>query len=262
MTSCPEASVFGWYRFVEEVEDSWSRTQTQALPSCSQYILYPSLFGCNAMRKHLHTFPFNFKLWLSCRVEVTNVPALPLLPATVCLTHHLEGQLCDTHKKNSNDHTDRQTDQNKTAIPGGQEVGPDVEGLIGELEEAEDAVGGWAARVSVPRDDAVLVENLQEEKYKNLVCRFKAVASVLRHWLQSQTQFIISKPPLAPRTTSLSDPPAARGCWSSTIDDFVSLTLGSWKLKVLSVNLLWAPGRWGRLAVTWWGWAWLQQAAV
>lgn len=49
------------------------------------------------------------------------------------------------------------------AIPGGQEVGPDVEGLIGELEEAEDAVGGRAARVSVAGDDAVLVENLHEE---------------------------------------------------------------------------------------------------
>lgn len=37
--------------------------------------------------------------------------------------------------------TDRQNKKNP-AIPGGQEVGPDVEGLIGELEEAEDAVGG------------------------------------------------------------------------------------------------------------------------
>lgn len=49
-----------------------------------------------------------------------------------------------------------------SAVPGGQEVRPDVEGLVGELEEAQDAVCGRAAGVSVPRDDAVLVENLQD----------------------------------------------------------------------------------------------------
>lgn len=46
-------------------------------------------------------------------------------------------------------------------LPGGQKVGPDVEGLIGQLEEAQDAVGGRAAGVSVAGDDAVLVENLR-----------------------------------------------------------------------------------------------------
>lgn len=40
-------------------------------------------------------------------------------------------------------------------------MGPDVEGLIGQLEEAQDAVGGRAAGVSVAGDDAVLVENLR-----------------------------------------------------------------------------------------------------
>lgn len=40
---------------------------------------------------------------------------------------------------------------------------PDVERLIGQLEEAEDAVGGWAAGVSVAGDDAVLMENLEKE---------------------------------------------------------------------------------------------------
>lgn len=47
------------------------------------------------------------------------------------------------------------------AVPGGQKVGPYVEGLVGELEEAQDAVRGRAAGVSVAGDDAVLVENLQ-----------------------------------------------------------------------------------------------------
>lgn len=50
-----------------------------------------------------------------------------------------------------------------SAIPGGQKVGPYVEGLIGQLEEAQDAVSGWAAGVSVARDDAVLMENLEKE---------------------------------------------------------------------------------------------------
>lgn len=43
-------------------------------------------------------------------------------------------------------------------------MGPDVEGLIGELEEAEDAVSGRAAGVSVPRHDTVLMENLKKEE--------------------------------------------------------------------------------------------------
>lgn len=37
-----------------------------------------------------------------------------------------------------------------SVVPGGQEVGPDVEGLIGELEEAPDAICGGAAGVPVP----------------------------------------------------------------------------------------------------------------
>lgn len=47
-------------------------------------------------------------------------------------------------------------------------MGPYVEGLIGQLEEAQDAVSGWAVRVSVARDDAVLMENL-EKKNSSLV---------------------------------------------------------------------------------------------
>lgn len=43
-------------------------------------------------------------------------------------------------------------------------MGPYVEGLIGQLEEAQDAVSGWAAGVSVARDDAVLMENLEKRK--------------------------------------------------------------------------------------------------
>ena len=45
-------------------------------------------------------------------------------------------------------------------VPGGQKVGPDVECLIGQLEEAEDAVGGRATGVAVAGDDAVFMEYL------------------------------------------------------------------------------------------------------
>lgn len=48
-------------------------------------------------------------------------------------------------------------------------MGPDVERLIGQLEEAQDAVGGRAARVSVAGDDAVLMENLENKKKSCLV---------------------------------------------------------------------------------------------
>lgn len=48
--------------------------------------------------------------------------------------------------------------------PGRQEVGPDVDRLVGHLEAAEDAVQRRALRVPVPRDDAVLSEHLGEEE--------------------------------------------------------------------------------------------------
>lgn len=48
-----------------------------------------------------------------------------------------------------------------THSPGRQEVGPDIDSLIGHLEAAEDAVQGGASRVAVPRDDAILPEHLR-----------------------------------------------------------------------------------------------------
>lgn len=45
-----------------------------------------------------------------------------------------------------------------------QEVGPDVDRLIGHLEAAEDAVEGRAAGVTVARDDAVLPEHLRANR--------------------------------------------------------------------------------------------------
>lgn len=39
-------------------------------------------------------------------------------------------------------------------------MGPDVDGLVGHLEAAEDAVQRRALRVPVPRDDAILPEHL------------------------------------------------------------------------------------------------------
>lgn len=46
-------------------------------------------------------------------------------------------------------------------VPEGQQVSPDVEGLIGHLEKAEEAGGGGTLWVSVAEDDALLVEHLQ-----------------------------------------------------------------------------------------------------
>jgi len=48
--------------------------------------------------------------------------------------------------------------------PRGQEVGPDVDRLVVQLEAAEDAVQRRAARVAVSRDDAILPEHLWAEK--------------------------------------------------------------------------------------------------
>lgn len=42
-------------------------------------------------------------------------------------------------------------------------MGPDVKRLIGQLEEAEDAVGGGAAGMAVAGDDAVLMEHLRRD---------------------------------------------------------------------------------------------------
>lgn len=46
-------------------------------------------------------------------------------------------------------------------IPGRKEVGPYVERLIGQLEEAQDAISCRAAWVAIARDDAVLMEHLE-----------------------------------------------------------------------------------------------------
>lgn len=44
--------------------------------------------------------------------------------------------------------------------PEGQQVSPDVEGLVGHLEKAEDAGSGGTLWVSVAKDDALLMEHL------------------------------------------------------------------------------------------------------
>lgn len=59
-------------------------------------------------------------------------------------------------------------------VPGGQEVGPDVKRLIGQLEEAEDAVGGGAAGVAVAGDDAVFMEHLGRDSNTRLTAGSQA----------------------------------------------------------------------------------------
>lgn len=48
--------------------------------------------------------------------------------------------------------------------PGWQEVGPDVDGLVGHLEAAEDAVQRRALWMAVTGDDAVLPEHLNTKQ--------------------------------------------------------------------------------------------------
>lgn len=49
-------------------------------------------------------------------------------------------------------------------VPEGQQVSPDVEGLIGHLEKAEDTGSGGALWMSVAEEDALLMEHLQGEE--------------------------------------------------------------------------------------------------
>lgn len=46
------------------------------------------------------------------------------------------------------------------AVPERQQVSPDVEGLIGHLEKAEDAGSGRTLWMSVAEEDALLMEHL------------------------------------------------------------------------------------------------------
>lgn len=54
-----------------------------------------------------------------------------------------------------------QAGQGGWKVPEGQQVSPDVEGLVGHLEKAEDAGSGGTLWVSVAKDDALLMEHLQ-----------------------------------------------------------------------------------------------------
>lgn len=49
-------------------------------------------------------------------------------------------------------------------VPEGKQVSPDVEGLIGHLEKAEDAGSGRTLWVSVAKEDALFMEHLYGEK--------------------------------------------------------------------------------------------------
>lgn len=48
---------------------------------------------------------------------------------------------------------------------------PDIESLVGELEQAQDAISSRATRVTIPRDNTVLLEGLQSTHtlFKNTV---------------------------------------------------------------------------------------------
>ena len=61
---------------------------------------------------------------------------------------------------------------------------PDVEGLIGHLEEAEDAGSGGTLWVSVTKEDALLMEHLwrEDREGKDRVSKFfKKVKRELEH---------------------------------------------------------------------------------
>lgn len=68
------------------------------------------------------------------------------------------------------------TQKTSSHAPGWQEVGPDVDRLVGHLEAAEDAVQRRALRMAVAGDDAVLPEHLNTKQtviqvYKLLILR-------------------------------------------------------------------------------------------
>lgn len=69
-----------------------------------------------------------------------------------------------------------------------QEVGPDVERLVVHLEAAENAVQGWALRVTVPRDDAVLPKHLRIKQPSKLAIwsAFKTFAWLKKSNISSQ----------------------------------------------------------------------------
>lgn len=48
---------------------------------------------------------------------------------------------------------------------------PDIEGLVSELEQAEDAVSSGAARVTIPRDNRVLLEGLKNISVDPSFCK-------------------------------------------------------------------------------------------
>ena len=53
-------------------------------------------------------------------------------------------------------------------VPEGQQVRPDVEGLIGHLKKAEEAGSGGTLWMSVAKEDALLMEHLQGEEKETL----------------------------------------------------------------------------------------------
>ena len=58
--------------------------------------------------------------------------------------------------------------QDPEEIAGGQEMGPEVEGLIGSIKNTEDTLEGGALGVAITTDDEVLVEMLRH--LMDLVC--------------------------------------------------------------------------------------------
>lgn len=45
---------------------------------------------------------------------------------------------------------------------------PDIKSLVGELEQAEDAISSRTARVTIPREYIILLEGLQKHTHSSL----------------------------------------------------------------------------------------------
>lgn len=70
-------------------------------------------------------------------------------------------------------------------------MSPDVESLIGPLEEAEDAVCRRAPGVPVPRNDAILMEDLKKKRTPHLQSFTTNLTNqVLYFWKQNKSNKI------------------------------------------------------------------------
>ena len=139
--------------------------------------------------------------------------------------------------------------------PGWQEVSPDVERLIGQLEQAEDTVSGGAARMAVPRYDAILVEHLRGEGKPAPLLTQGTQCWTPWQRLYCSNAFVPSTSNICERWKRCCSRVSARKCCSLRPKVYQKATAYPCVFW-LSENSLWALGWWWRHEVVWSGSAW------